>query len=320
MLIDCFAQRLLNPFRGAMHTVKYDAAEAVTVDGRHWDIYVSNDALLKGLDHHAHPQVGDIHYGSWSVAEGLRRGRRRVGHDFRYMEAQGDALCEHLAALNDHIPFVFKDEFELWLLDRAAQPLALLHSVFAPDEIVLDVPPAWRAGYAAHDRFASEALGCDNAGDTLTRYINAHAGPVPVAQWFQRAEDGSGVGLVGIHLDHALIGRHLPRAAFPPLLLADIGHDAAHQHLIDDFHGWQAVWLLTLPALAHETRRRLETQARRQAAVVESQFRLYPQVINKDLIQAARVEARLRASQAADPRPANDLSVFYIDLNPCGNE
>ena len=34
MLIECFAQRLLNPFRGAMHTVKYDVAEAVTVDGQ----------------------------------------------------------------------------------------------------------------------------------------------------------------------------------------------------------------------------------------------------------------------------------------------
>jgi hypothetical protein len=237
------------------------------------------------------------------------------------METQGDALCEHLQALNDHIPFVFKDEFELWLLDRASQPLALLHSVFAPDEIALDIPPEWRAGYAAHDRFTSNALGCDNAGDTLTRYINAHAGPAPAAQWFQRNEDGSGTGLVGIHLlDHALIGRRLPGPAFPTLLLADIGHDSAHQQLIDDFHAWQAVWLLTLPGLNPDARHRLESQARRQAAVVESQFRLYPQVLDEGLIQAARVEARLRASHTADPRPASDLPVFCVELNPCGSE
>lgn len=48
--VEHFAQRLRNPFRGAMHTIRYEAAEAVTLDSVHWDIYVSNDFLLEGLN------------------------------------------------------------------------------------------------------------------------------------------------------------------------------------------------------------------------------------------------------------------------------
>ena len=49
MQIECYAQRLLNPFRGVVHTIRYQSAEAVTTDGVEWDIYVANDALLDGL-------------------------------------------------------------------------------------------------------------------------------------------------------------------------------------------------------------------------------------------------------------------------------
>ncbi len=38
MAVECYAQRLLNPYRGTMHVIKYEAAEAVTLDGVHWDI------------------------------------------------------------------------------------------------------------------------------------------------------------------------------------------------------------------------------------------------------------------------------------------
>lgn len=326
MIIDCYAQRLLDPFRGAMHTIRYDAAEAVTVDGLHWDIYVTNDALLTGLDHRAHAQVGDIHYGSWTAAEGMRRGRRRTGYDFRHMEAVGDVLSEHLAALHQHVPFGFQDNIELWLLDAAGQPLALLHSVLAEDEMRFDVTTTWHAGFAARERFTTGTLsdpGDDappNAGDYLTDYVNSRAGATPAAQWFRRESDGTGIGLAGIGMPHRYAGRRLDSDEFPALLLAEIGHDERHRCLIRDFHAWQAVWLLTLPALSPQARERLEPHVRRQAAIVEKQYRLYPMTIREDLITAARVEAVLRRS-AQHPALTDDaLSVFYIELNPCGGE
>jgi hypothetical protein len=36
--VECYAQRLLNPYRGVVHVLRYQSAEAVTTDGIHWDI------------------------------------------------------------------------------------------------------------------------------------------------------------------------------------------------------------------------------------------------------------------------------------------
>jgi hypothetical protein len=325
MIVECYAQRLLNPFRGAMHTIRYAAAEAVTVDGRHWDLYVSDDTLLSDLDRAQHTQVGDIRYGRWSTDTGLRRGPRNPSVDFRRMEALGDVLAEQLPALHRQVPFAFRDDFELWLLDTAGRPLALLDSVLAEDEMALDRPLAWRAGFAARERFTSAALhelGGEGttAGDYLTGYINACAGSAPAAQWFRRHADASGTGLAGIGLPGRCAGRRLAAEQFPALLLADCGHDAAHQQLIDDFHAWQAVWLLVLPQLERERRRALELQVRRQPLLVDSQFRLYPEMIDADAITAARVEAALRRSAQPLPETDDSLPRFYIELNPCGNE
>lgn len=49
MDIRCYSQRLLNPFRGAMNIIEYQGAEAVTVDGVHWDIYVRDLALVADI-------------------------------------------------------------------------------------------------------------------------------------------------------------------------------------------------------------------------------------------------------------------------------
>ncbi len=324
MSFDCYAQRLLNPFRGSMHVIRYEAAEAVTADGVQWDIYVTDDDLLNGLEHTAHTQVGDIRYGSWSAAHGLRRGPRNTTEDFRRLEAMGDMLLDQLTHLHRKLPFPFRDHFELWMLDAEHQPLALLDSVIDESEMALDIGVAWHAGYAAHDRFITPAMDriggssdCpENAGDYLTRYVNARAGLRPAAQWFRRTNKGHGTGLEGVSLAPGLTGRELAAQTFPELLLADIGHDEAHCQLLDDFHAWQAAWLLTLPYLARPVRQALERQARRQAYVVENQFRLYPEMIDADSITAARVEARLRQETPLSPMADEPLPAFYIELSP----
>lgn len=72
MSVECYAQRLLNPFRGVLNTIRYESAEAVTLDGVHWDIYVSNEKLLDDLHQSHRVQVSDIRYGSWSLEQGLK--------------------------------------------------------------------------------------------------------------------------------------------------------------------------------------------------------------------------------------------------------
>lgn len=318
MHIDCYAQRLLNPFRGAMHTVKHAAAEAVTTDGVHWEIYVSNELLFDDAERaQYHAQIDDIRFGSWSLAHGLRRGPRKSTDDFHCLEVLGAMVYEQLRHIHDRVPFAFSDDRELWLLDTAGQPLALLASALDETGLEPDAGIEWHAGYAAAERFASPAggrLAGGNAADYLTRYVNACAGRTPGAQWFRRHADGSGRALAGIDVPARLAGRTLPATAFPPLLLATAGHDDGHRELIEDFLAWQAVWLLTLPTLAPDTRRRLEREARRQAALVEHHFRLYPHTIDADAITAARVEAVLRGSVQAPAADEEVMPAFYIEL------
>jgi hypothetical protein len=323
MVFEYYAQRLLNPFRGAMHTLRYESAEAVTVDGVHWELYVANSALIPASGRARHGQISEIRYGTWSHTEGLRRGRLYPSDDFRRMEAVGAILFEQLTRVHQQVPFAFKDRFELWLLDHAAQPLALLESALDINSLKFDLAIDWRAGIAARERFQSlgmaalhpDAAPTPNAGDYLTGYINARAGRPAAAQWFRRENDGRGTGLAGINLAAGLEHRTLSSAAFPPLFLATTGHDAPHQKLIEDFHAWQAPWLLLLP-FDTDTRRTLEQQARRQALMVDQQHRLYPASVDASFIPAARVEAVLRRSQQPPEQKQDDtLAPFYIELN-----
>jgi hypothetical protein len=318
MSIECYAQRLLNPFRGAMHTVKHAAAEAVTTDGVHWDIYVGNELLFDDAERaQYHTETGDIRFGSWSAAHGLKRGPRKSTDEFHRLELLGAMVYEELREVHDRVPFAFRDDLELWLLDAAGRPLALLESALDESGVGEVTGIAWHAGYAAAERFVSTAgdrPAGGNAGDYLTRYVNACAGRTPGAQWFRRHADGSGRALTGISVPAQLANRTLPAAAFPPLLLAVTGHDAGHRALIEDFLAWQAVWLLTLPNLAPATRARLEREARRQALQVEGQFRLYPQILDDEIIAAARVEAALRRSSQAPVAEDEVMPAFYIEL------
>jgi hypothetical protein len=156
--VECYAQRLLNPFRGAMHVIRYQAAEAVTTDGLHWDIYVANDQLLEGLDGVCGAQISDLRYGRWSAAEGLKRGPLYPSADFRRMEEMGAVVYEHLRLWHDRVPFAFRDRYELWLLDSADRPLALLHTAIDERELPGSVWLHWRIGLAAQSRFRSAAV------------------------------------------------------------------------------------------------------------------------------------------------------------------
>ncbi|MCS6786184.1 MAG: hypothetical protein NZ524_03990 [Thiobacillaceae bacterium] len=318
MSIECYAQRLLNPFRGAVHVIRHASAEAVTTDGVHWDIYVSNDALRRDLPQDCAVQTNDIRYGSWSADKGLKRGPINLYEDFLAMEAMGAQVYAHLLELHAQVPFAYADQYELWLLDRDQQPLALLASACNIQDVAREPATArWQAGFAARERFRSTAMGEDAAGaaaDHLTAYVNALAGPTPTVQWFHRQPDGSGLGLASSK--DALAGRGLPAGAFPRFVLAEQGHDARHRRLIEDYHAWLAPWLLLLPGLNTQTRAVLERQARAQAQEVMRQHRLYPRVVDQAQINAALVEAMLVSSQAKREREDNALSTFYIELNP----
>jgi hypothetical protein len=321
MQIECYAQRLLNPFRGVVHTIRYQSAEAVTTDGVEWDIYVANDALLDGLGRAGRrAQISDIRYGHWSAEKGLKRGPLFPSDDFKRLEDMGAVVYEHLLQVHRDVPFTFRDQFELWVLDRNDLPLALLHSVRTDSETDTRPPLDWRAGMAAQESFQSTAIASlkESAGTYLTRHVNHLASGV--VQWFRRSDDGAGLGLHTLNGGDHLRGRVLEAEAFPPLFIATGGMDEAHTRLVHDYHAWQAPWMLLLPHLDAATRSALEICARQQAEMIEKLCRLYPAVIDRATVQAARVEAALLRCQPRK-KPENEvMPMYYIELGYSADE
>lgn len=301
MNAERYAQRLLNPFRGAMHTLRAETAEAVTVDGVHWDLYVANP--------NAH-RLSDIRYGSWSARGGLKRGSIYPSQEFRRLEESGDVLLQLLTESHQQVPFAFEDRYELWLLDAEDEPLALLHSVLGEEEVTRDIAPVWRPGFAACEQFSSGLMAelgrSGSAAVYLATYINGLSGSQPQAQWFRRDEAGRGVGLACTGLGACLYGRVLASVSFPQLMLRGHGHDEAHKRLIADFQSWQAPWLLVLPDIERDQRKLLEQHASEQAARVMTQFHLYPAVADEVALKSTLVQALLQPA----PQQAKDEPVF----------
>lgn len=315
MLIECYAQRLLNPYRGVVHTLRYQSAEAVTTDGVEWDIYVANDALLEGLGRAGRrAQISDIRYGHWSAESGLKRGALYPSDDFRRLEEMGAVVYEHLLKVHRDVPFTFRDHFELWLLDANNLPLALLHSVLTETDTETRPPLDWRAGIAAQAQFCSTAIENlhESPGAYLTRHINALAHH---AQWFVRTDDGAGLGLRVVKGDAQLKGRVLDAELFPLLYLSTSRMDAAHAQLVQDYHAWQSPWMLLLPHLDSALRCTMESHARRYAEAIEKHYRLYPKIIDRAKLQAARVEAVFMRRPPVKQTGEEVMSLDYFELN-----
>jgi hypothetical protein len=324
--IQCYSQRLLNPFRGVVNIIRYKSAEAVTSDGIHWDIYVSNDSLLDGLDKSRSIQISDIRYGRWSEREGLIRGPVYPSDEFYTLEAMGAVVYQHLLKAHTRVPFPFNDSFELWLLDETGRPLALLNS--AVDETSIDDYQLldWRAGQLCRQSFSFPSMERTGAGaydcvaDHLIEYINSCASTPPAAQWFERKQGGSARAMHGHNIDDSLRGRMLDAEDFPEYFISTRHGDDDCSRLVNGFIEWQSPWLLLLNTLTSGQRQYFEQCARKQALVVDQQYLLYPEIIDESFIRAARVEARMRRAQKRDACPDEVMSTFYIELNPSPTE
>lgn len=323
MLFRSYAQRLLNPFRGVMNIIECQGAEAVTTDGRYWDIYVRDTSLVEDLANGNKVQTSDIRYGSWSRKDGLKRGAIYPSDDFKVLEHRGALVYEYLLKHHNDVPFPLEDSLELWLLDEDKLPLGLLDSVVREEDIELDGPIDWRVGRECRKHFHTpliqDLMGTAkteaSAGKYLTRYINQRAGEPSQAQWFRRKQDRSGEGLPGINLDTELEGRRLPDTAFPAYFLREDDRSEPHRKLIQEFLAWQSPCLLLLQNLDASVRRRFEQLATSRALSVDQQYRLYPAILDEAAIQAARVEATLRRNDVKEDEEEKAMATYYIELN-----
>jgi hypothetical protein len=305
-----YSARRLSPFHGTRQVVQIDRARALSGDGEHWELqFLVETPVIQ----HGHPQAGQMRRrylacAFWAAGEGVSRMpvHPSLAADMAGFRVRLEAL---LGALEQAppLPFAAADRLELWLLDaERRQPLALLRSVCTEEPPPIGYSPDWVATHHGDVSFVSERLAAGGAApggarlphrEYVVRRIHKLAGANRRAQWFRREADGSGTGLVGVHVGAELEGRRLPRAAFPELLLREDLADPEDAALAREFNDWQAPYLLTLPGLSARTRDRLEEAARRRPTLLYELRHLLPEVIDPERLKVALVEAVLRQAR-----------------------
>ncbi len=278
-----YSMRRLSPYQGTVQIVEMPDFRAMTSEGVTWRVQFLNQRSR--LSSHAVWRVD----GGGNLIE--------TAH-----------TSELIQALQQHPPFPFppQDNLELWLLDaREQKPLAILASTLGRIRPPRSVDTRWHATLAEDDTFVAPSLvpesGAVSAShirhsQVLSRCVQKAAGPLERAQWFRRENDGSGIGLHGRRLDSEHVGRKLGHDAFPELLLREKWEVEQEQSLVSDYHDWQAPSLLTHSRLSHATRDRLERAACRQAEKLYKVRHFLPEIINRDLLNVAFVEAVIRRS------------------------
>ncbi len=320
MPVNCYSQRILNPFRGVMNIISTGGADAVTIDGRNWVLYIHDnfDCPTDDPEEFFEIELPDIRFADWNKNTGLKRSPLIASYHYSEIQAIGQALLDAVLQYADLCPFPFEDKYELWLLDnKTSEPLALLDS--ACNTMDLNNPDnlTWEAGLRCKQEFmkdfslANEQY--NSAGEFLNQIINNRAGNNPSAQWFYRNRFSYGKGLTGINLNQQLVGRELSARIFPKMLVQEQWQDKTKESLIEAFINWLSPYLLVLDFLRDTQREALELAAKNYALLVDQMFLLYPKVINQQAINAARVEARMRKSNQVKIRDNMLETIEYIE-------
>jgi len=308
-----YSLRRINPLEGVVQVLERDAARAISRDGVDWEIQVETESpnTLWGSLNAGKAARRFFRFGTWSRRRGLWRVPVNPMLNVGEMIEESDALIAALQENLDQVPFPPADRFELWLLDKQSLPLALLATTDEPGRIGDLRPQPWQAAPLPEHGFRSPVLDGEPAlpgeaqnprrhAAAVEVLIRQAAGPNPVQQWFERDAEGGGQGLAH-RVPAALAGRELPAEQFPELPWRTDWASERDAALMADYVAWSAPRLLTLHGLGDQIRAALEVAARRQAEVVDGLYPLYPRILDRGLIDAARVEARLRRAAQAHP-------------------
>jgi len=320
MPVNCYSQRILNPFRGVMNIISIGGADAVTIDGYHWTLYIHDtfDCPTDDPEEFFEIDMPDIRFGDWDEKSGLKPSPLIDSYHYNEIQAIGHVLLDAVKQHAGQCPFAFEDKYELWLLDeKTREPLALLDSVCKQSEIGVPQTLTWEAGLRCKQEFLCEFSLFDkqlnSSGELLNQLINQRAGKHPAAQWFYRNRFDYGKGLDGINLDSHLANRELSARLFPKMLVQQQWQNPSDETLITAFIDWLSPYLLVLDFLRDAQREMLEQAARQYALVVDKMYPLYPRVIDQQAINSARVEAMMRKSNQPKVRDKAAETIEYIE-------
>jgi hypothetical protein len=279
-MIKAHSQRLLQPFSAQVQIAETELARALSMDGDLWEFQFI----------FANGRAGAAQKGRFIRAAHIRQGDlQRVIDDPITDEGVVDDRILELARflVGATLPFAAADRYEYWLLDPADDaPLALIFSCTDASEMAsFPKLTEWRALPAAvmpidtTEAEQSNAYGPVNY--RLERAVAERAGSRPRAQWFTR--------------------RYSDGEDFPPFLVREDWDNDEYRDLCERYLRRQAPRLLMLHGVGLEERRRMEWAAKSNALDVARFFPLYPEIVDKAVMDKIRVEARLRMAAGETP-------------------
>lgn len=264
-MIKGLSKRLLPPFSGQVQIAESDTYRALTIDGEVWEIQYVNRSHVRVAT------LSSIDIAKYAANPALLEN-----------EKGDEKLIELLTFLSvATLPFASADHFEYWLLDADGLPLALIFS--CTEDTQIEKFPAsteWTALPAAvmpvEKTTAEIADGAPPVNYRLERMVAERAGNRSRATWFDR--------------------RRYQDDEFPALMIREDWEEPWQSELCQRYLKRQAPRLLMLHGLNRKVRRCLESFCKPQAMEVARFHTLYPDIVDSSIINALRVEAKLRAA------------------------
>jgi hypothetical protein len=276
-MIKTYSQRLSPPYSGQAQIAESERARAVTMDCENWEFHFLHPIRAGELP-------GSQHYTKKFMRVAYIR-HDKLGQIAREGTYEGRPIDERIVELADFLaerdlPFPQADEYEYWLLDaRDGSPLAFIFSCMDSEQMAnFPVHPEWTALPAAAMPIdateAEKASGEPPVNYRLERLVAERAGSKPKARWFRR---------------HAGETEH-----FPPLLVREDWQDEQDHALCQRYLQRQSTRLLMLHGLERQDRLRMEQASRSHSVEVARFYPLYPEIVDQELMNTIRVEARMR--------------------------
>ena len=263
-MIKTFSQKLTPPYSGQVQIAESETYRALTMDGQTWEIQYVN---------RSHIRVGRL------TSNDIKS--RSVRSEQMVDDIADPKLGELLDYLADiELPFDAIDHYEYWLLDNTDKaPLALLFSCSQSEQMKkfpsradwTALPDAVMPIKKTEQEIES---GLPPVNYRLESLVSERSGTNRKALWFDRRQHNE--------------------EDFPSLLVREDWDESESQSLCKRYIDRQAPRLLMLQGLHQSERERLEACCESYATEVARLCGLYPEILNEPLINALRVEARLR--------------------------
>lgn len=286
--ISCYAIRRVNPFLGVLQVIESQNGRAISSDGVVWNLAICCEISHSVKADAADDNAKQYHYGNWSELDGLVSRTLNAVDKTDRLSILCDTLIHCVQERIHLLPFQLIDTHELWLfLKDEPLPIALLASK-TNDAIKPSPEPEYWVSHPDAESLPGQArFPAAKALEDLmlnTYRLNTRK------YWVVRSENNNGY-VEGLDVE-------LGADKFPVYMLFEEWENEKQRNMVSDYIQWISPALLTLQHLDWKQRQRLEKNLHTQAISVEQFWRLYPDIIDKKLIKAARVQSQIQKSQS----------------------